>query len=166
MADFQTSVNLYAAKGIPGGTASINPILSAPFNYHAGKKVKIGTFVWLDGTDKTKVNGTTSTSTELPIGFAHLDRIYTAPDVTAGPTLAVPEGATVEVVTGGDFYATATAAVTAGQAVYVDTATGNLYGATKSGYVKTGFVWAEDAAAGEIGVISTNYPEAAGGVGG
>lgn len=166
MADFQTSVNLYAAKGIPGGTASINPILSAPFNYHAGEGVKIGTFVWLDAKDKTKVNGTTPTVTELPIGFAHLDRIYTAVDVTAGPTLAVPEGATVEVVTGGDFYAVAKSAVTAGNPVYVSTTTGELSGAAAPDSVKTGFVWAENVADGEIGVISANYPEAAASVGG
>lgn len=155
MADFQTAVNITPAKGIPGGDAGINPILSAPFNYLAKENVVIGQFVW-DNGDGT-VSGTTSTATALPVGFAHLDRINTAVNLTAAPTLAIPAGGTVEVVAGGDFYAIASAAVTKGQTVYADTTTGKLYGTTGSNYVATNFKWAEDVAVGEIGVISTNF---------
>lgn len=155
MADFQNAVNIAPGKGIPGGTASLNPILTAPFNYQAKANVTIGSFVW-DNGDGT-VSGTTSTNTAIPVGFAHLYRIYTLPTITAGASLSVPAGATVEVVTGGDFYAVAASAVTAGQPVWVDTTTGKLYGATGSNYVQTNFHWAESADANAVGVITTNY---------
>ena len=155
MADFQKSVNIMPAGGVPGGDASMNPILTAPFNYLADKNVVVGQFAW-DNGDGT-VSGTTSTSTALPVGFVHLNRNNTQPNLTAGPSLAIPEGGTVEVVTGGDFYAVASAAVTAGQPVFADTTTGKLYGATSTNYVQTNFKWAQDVAIGEVGVISTNY---------
>lgn len=155
MADFPNQVNLYAGKGIPGGDASINPVLSAPFNYLAKANVNIGSFVW-DNGDGT-VSGTTSTNTAIPVGFAHLDRRYTLPTITAGASLSVPEGATVEVVTGGDFYAVAAGAVKAGHPVWVDTTSGKLYGATGSNYVQTNFRWAESAEANAVAVITTNY---------
>lgn len=155
MADFQTAVNTAPAKGIPGGTASINPIISAPFNYHAKEGVIIGRFVW-DNGDGT-VSGTSSVASATPVGFAHLDRIYTIENAYAGASLEVPTGATVEVVVGGDFYAEAAAAVTRGASVYANTSTGELTGTSASGAVDTGFVWAEDVAAGEVGVITRNF---------
>lgn len=150
MANFQATVNAAPARGIPGGTASINPILSAPYNYQAAENVEIGRFVF-DNGDGT-VSGT-GASGATPLGFAHLDRIYTMTDVTADASLAIAAGATVEVVTGGDFYATADEAVTAGADVCVDPTTGK-YAAAGS---KTGFKWATAAAAGEVAVITTNY---------
>lgn len=154
MADFQTAVNLIPAKGIPGGTASINPILSAPFNYHAKEAVVIGRFVW-DNGDGT-VSGTSTEADAAPVGFAHLDRIYTLENAYAGASLEVPAGATVEVVTGGDFYAIPSEAVTRGSAVYANATTGELTGSEGDG-VDTGFVWAEDVDEGAIGVITTNF---------
>lgn len=155
MEDFQTSVNIAPAKGIPGGDAGINPILSAPFNYLAKEGVVVGQFCW-DNGDGT-VSGTTATATALPVGFVHLDRINTAVNLTSGPSLEIPTGGTVEVVAGGDYYAIASAAVTKGQPVFADTTTGKLYGATGANYVQTNFKWAEDVAARGIGVISTNF---------
>lgn len=155
MSNFQKEVNILPSRGIPGGDASMNPILTAPFNYLAKKNVVVGQFVW-DNGDGT-VSGTTSTSTAIPVGFAHLDRINTNATITAAPSLAIEEGGTVEVVTGGDFFAIATAAVTAGQPVFADTTTGKLYGATDTNYVQTNFKWAQDVEAGELGIISTNY---------
>lgn len=147
MATFQTKVNAEPAKGIPGGSASINPTLSAPFNYRAKENVEIGRFVFDNG------DGTVSgTGTGTPLGFAHLDRIYTI-SVIDGASLKLSEGAPVEVATGGDFYAVADEAVTAGADVCVVAGTGK-YASTGA---KTGFKWAEAAAAGEVAVITTNY---------
>lgn len=156
---FQTAVNLYPEKGIPGATASLNPMLSAPFNYHAKEAVNIGGFCW-DNGDGT-VSGKTTTPTAKPVGFVHLDRIYTQACINADATLAIPEGSTVEVMTGGDFYASPAAAVTKGQKVFAATADGTLKGGDAAGSVggcvETPFYWAEDVAAGEIGVITTNF---------
>lgn len=155
MADFPNQVNLDAGKGIPGGDASINPVLSAPFNYRAKAKVTIGSFVW-DNGDGT-VSGTHSTDAAILVGFAHLDRRYTLPSVTEGASLSIPEGATVEVVTGGDFYAVAAGTVTAGQPVWVDKTSGKLYGVTGPNRVQTNFRWAESAEENAVAVITTNY---------
>lgn len=153
---FQNTVNLTPGKGIPGAFASINPGLSAPFNYLAKTGVNVGGFAWDNG------DGTVSgTGAGAPVGFVHLDRIYTTPCITAGSSLAVPEGAPVEVFTGGDFFAAPTAAVTRGQKVFTSTTDGTLKGGeaggSVGGSVETPFYWAEDVAAGEIGVITTNF---------
>lgn len=153
---FQNTVNLTPGKGIPGAFASINPGLSAPFNYLAKTGVNVGGFVWDNG------DGTCSgTGSGAPIGFVHRDHIYTFTDITTGGSLAVPEGQNVEAFTQGDFFASPVAAVTKGQKVFAVTADGTLKGGTAagsvSGAVETPFYWAEDVDANAVGVITTNF---------
>ena len=156
MADFQKTVNLMPAAGIPGAYASTNPIISTPKGYIAAATVTIGAFVWQDTTYANQVKNTGSGK---PLGFAA--REVTNPLAMAAVYAnSVPAGCPVSVQVCGDFYASPTANSTKGQKVFASTTNGTIKGANAGssvdGYVETDFVFTESINAGEVGIIS-NY---------
>lgn len=161
MADFQTVVNVYPAKGIPGAYASVNPIVSTPTGYIASGNVNIGAFCWEDSSNAGTVK---STGTGKPLGFVVLERNYpivslAAPtDGTAAAQGFVPKGFNVPVAVEGDFYVKVPAAVTKGQKVFVNPTTGAIAGGTAGGTVassvETDWFFATAADEDEIAIIS------------
>lgn len=157
MADFQKSVNLYNARGVPGAFASINPVVSTPLGYIAGEGgVTIGVFCWEDPENDGVV---LSTGTGKPLGFVVRDIIYPIYDLGGAQNIA-PEGFNVNVHVSGDFYVQVPAAVTKGQKVFVNPTTGALSGGTAGGTVassvETDWFFATDAEKNGIAIISNH----------
>ena len=154
MADFQKTVALIPAVGVPGAYASMNPIISTAKGYIAATTVNIGGFVWEDTTYAGQVN---SSGSGAPLGFAC--REVTNP-LALGAVYAntVPAGEAVSVQVAGDFWATPTANVTKGNKVFASTSDGSVKGgsagATVASHVETNFVWLDSVNSGEIGRIS------------
>ena len=157
MADFQKSVNLYNARGVPGAFASINPVVSTPLGYIAGEGgVTIGGFCWEDPENDGVV---LSTGTGKPLGFVVRDIIYPIYDLGGAQNIA-PAGFNVNVHVSGDFYVQVPAAVTKGQKVFVNPTTGALAGGEAGGTVassvETDWFFATDAEKNGIAIISNH----------
>lgn len=154
MADFQTVVNVYPARGIPGAYASVNPIVSTALGRIAGENIPVGGFCWDDTSNDGQVK---KTGTGKPLGFVVLERNYPIVSLSAAQNY-VPQGFNVPVAVEGDFYVAVTAAVTKGQKVFVNNTTGAISGAaaggTVSGATETDWFFATTAAKDEIAIIS------------
>ena len=161
-ADFQKSVNMYQAQGVPGAFASINPVTSTPLGYVAGDNVKVGCFVIEDAKNAGHVTGT-NTEGAQPIGFIARDIVYPIMTVGDGYSMDVPKGFEVNVQTSGDFWVHVPKAVTKGQFVAVSKTDGSVTegaattGATVEGSIVTNFKFMTDAQAGEMAIISNTY---------
>lgn len=165
MADFQTSVNIYPAIGVPGAFASINPVVSTALGKIAGTDLTIGGFCW---DDTSNVGQVKNTGTGKPLGFVARDVIYpintlvSFPDDedTGNASNIVPKGYNVNVMVEGDFYVTAPETVTVGMKVFASTTDGTIKagaaGATVSGAVETDWAFMQAGDEGDIVVIS-NY---------
>lgn len=153
MANFQNVVNLAPAIGLPGAYAAVNPIVSTAKGYIAKVNVPVGGFCWEDTTDAGQVN---PSGTGAPLGFVVREVAYTMCNTDA--INYVPAGGNVSVQKKGDFFVQAAAAVTKGQKVFADLATGavkaGVAGATVEGAVETDFYFVTTAEANEISVIS------------
>ena len=154
MADFQTVVNVYPARGIPGAYASVNPIVSTALGRIAGENIPVGGFCWDDTANEGQVK---KTGTGKPLGFVVLERNYPIVSLSAAQNY-VPKGFNVPVQVEGDFYVAVSAAVTKGQKVFVNNTTGVITGAaagsTQSGATETDWFFATTAAKDEIAIIS------------
>lgn len=154
MADFQTVVNVYPARGIPGAYASVNPIVSTALGRIAGEDIPVGGFCWDDASNEGQVK---KTGTGKPLGFVVLERNYPIVGLETAQAF-VPAGFNVPVQVEGDFYVAVSAAVTKGQKVFVNNTTGVITGAaagsTQSGATETDWFFATTAAKDEIAIIS------------
>lgn len=154
MADFQTVVNVYPARGIPGAYASVNPIVSTALGRIAGENIPVGGFCWDDASNEGQVK---KTGTGKPLGFVVLERNYPIVSLSAAQNY-VPQGFNVPVAVEGDFYVKVPAAVTKGQKVFVNNTTGAIAGGTAggtvAGSVETDWFFATAAAKDEIAIIS------------
>lgn len=154
MADFQTVVNVYPARGIPGAYASVNPIVSTALGRIAGENIPVGGFCWDDTSNEGQVK---KTGTGKPLGFVVLERNYPIVSLSAAQNY-VPQGFNVPVQVEGDFYVAVSAAVTKGQKVFVNNTTGVITGAAagsqQSGATETDWFFATTAAKDEIAIIS------------
>ena len=154
MADFQTVVNVYPARGIPGAYASVNPIVSTALGRIAGENIPVGGFCWDDTANEGQVK---KTGTDKPLGFVVLERNYPIVSLSAAQGF-VPKGFNVPVAVEGDFYVKVPAAVTKGQKVFVNPTTGAIAGGTAGGTVassvETDWFFATSAGANEIAIIS------------
>ena len=154
MADFQTVVNVYPARGIPGAYASVNPIVSTALGRIAGENIPVGGFCWDDTSNEGQVK---KTGTGKPLGFVVLERNYPIVSLSAAQNY-VPQGFNVPVAVEGDFYVKVPAAVTKGQKVFVNNTTGAIAGGTAGGTVassvETDWFFATSAGANEIAIIS------------
>ena len=155
MADFQTVVNVYPARGIPGAYASVNPIVSTALGRIAGEDIPVGGFCWDDTSNEGQVK---KTGTGKPLGFVVLERNYPIVSLSAAQNY-VPKGFNVPVQVEGDFYVAVSAAVTKGQKVFVNNTTGVITGAAagsqQSGATETDWFFATTAAKDEIAIISS-----------
>lgn len=156
MAGFPGTVNLYPSIGVPGAYASNNPVVTTPTGYAAGANITVGSFCWADGENAGLV---LNTGTGAPLGF--VVREVTSPIVTQAEAQDyVPEGYAVSVAVAGDFFATPTATVTAGQKVFASTTDGTIKGAaagsTEGGYIETPFYFVTGGDEGDTVIISSN----------
>lgn len=166
IANFQTEVQKYPAKGVPGDKAGLNPTVYTDRNYISGDAaVTVGNFVWDDPGNPVPpdyygsgVMKALSTGTGLPLGLVQRNLSYFNYDLMDGGTLVLPEGSNLNTVIRGDLYAVAATAATKGQKVFAVLADGSLKtdaaGATVSGAVETPWVVTEGGAAGELITIS------------
>lgn len=154
MTNFQTVVNVYPARGIPGAYASVNPIVSTALGRIAGEDIPVGGFCWDDTSNEGQVK---KTGTGKPLGVVVLERNYPIVSLSAAQNY-VPQGFNVPVAVEGDFYVKVPAAVTKGQKVFVNNTTGAISGAaaggTVSGATETDWFFATSAAKDEIAIIS------------
>jgi hypothetical protein len=155
MADFQKTVALYPAIGVPGAIASINPIVSAPMGYIAGANVPIGGFCWEDPDNEGQV---LASGEGAPLGFVCREMVY--PYCGTDAIDYVPKGENVSVQLEGDFYVKSAAAVTKGQKVFANLTTGAVTGAaagaTVEGSIETNWIFITSAGAGETSKISNH----------
>lgn len=165
MADFQTVVNVYPARGIPGAYASVNPIVSTALGRIAGEDIPVGGFCWDDTSNEGQVK---KTGTGKPLGFVVLERNYPIVTLSAAQNY-VPKGFNVPVQVEGDFYVAVSAAVTKGQKVFVNNATGVITGAaagsSQGGATETDWAFVTSADANGIAIISNYGATPAGGSG-
>lgn len=157
---FPKSVNTYPANGIPGAFASTNPVVSTPKGYIAGVDLTIGAFCWEDTSNPGEVK---NTGTGAPLGF--VCREFTNPIYSnAEDQNFVPAGCNASIMVSGDFYASVSESVTAGQKVFASLTDGTLKGAAagsnESGYMETPFTFLESVTSSGITIISTNYIQA------
>lgn len=165
-ANFQTQVQTYPAKGVPGDKASLNPAVYTDRNYISGDAaVIVGNFVWDDPDNPTDYYGSgvmkalsSSASAVAPLGIVERNLSYFNYDLKDGGTLTLPEAANLTVVRRGDLYAVASTAANKGQKVFAVLADGSLKtgpaGAAVSGAVETPWTVTEGGAAGELITIS------------
>lgn len=165
MADFQTVVNVYPARGIPGAYASVNPIVSTALGRIAGEDIPVGGFCWDDTSNEGQVK---KTGNGKPLGFVVLERNYPIVNLSAAQNY-VPQGFNVPVQVEGDFYVAVSAAVTKGQKVFVNNTTGVITGAaagsSQSGATETDWAFVTSADANGIAIISNYGATPAGGSG-
>lgn len=153
MADFQKTVALYPAIGVPGAFASINPIVSAPMGYIAGANVPIGGFCWEDPDNEGQV---LASGEGAPLGFVCREMVY--PYCGTDAIDYVPKGENVSVQKRGDFYVKPTANVTKGQKVFASLSNGTVKGASAGasvdGYIETDYEFVTSASANGTAKIS------------
>ena len=145
---FQAVVKTDPAVGIAGQEVNPKQAVYTAFNYVSDGTVQAGTFcfatalkgnvtgetniVSLKGnvTGETNIVSLKGTSGAKPVGFVERDVIATIPTLTADASQVYPQGACPPIAIRGQFYAVATGAVTEGQSVLCDPATGAItYGA-------------------------------------
>lgn len=155
---FQTAVSTYPAVGVAGQIGTLNPATFFPKNAHAGADMTIGIGAFYDTSAGTMSNVAGTNGTFAGIAIRVLD--YANYSVLSEASMVVAEGQPVAVLTRGDVYVTAPAAVAYGSYVFASTTTGALTFATSStaatGTVLTPFKAAGVAAAGDVVLISTN----------
>ena len=123
---FQAVVKTDPAVGIAGQEVNPKQAVYTAFNYVSDGTVQAGTFCFataLKGnvTGETNIVSLKGTSGAKPVGFVERDVIATIPTLTADAS---------QIAIRGQFYAVATGAVTGGQSVLCDPATGAItYGA-------------------------------------
>lgn len=174
LANFQTQVQKYPAKGAPGDKASLNAFHYTDRNYVAESvgdvPVKVGGFVWSSVANDTltyegsgvfsavAVQASASAQLTAPLGIVERNLSYVNYDILDGGTLDVPDNAPLNIVIYGDLYAVATTAATPGQKVFATLADGSIQtgakSATVSGAVETNWVVTEGGAAGSLITIS------------
>lgn len=132
---FQAVVKTDPAVGIAGQEVNPKQAVYTAFNYVSDGTVQAGTFCFataLKGnvTGETNIVSLKGTSGAKPVGFVERDVIATIPTLTADASQVYPRGACPPIAIRGQFYAVATGAVTEGQSVLCDPATGAItYGA-------------------------------------
>lgn len=141
---FQAVVNTDPAIGIAGQEVTPNQAVYTAFNYVSDGTVQAGTFCYavaLTGTEPTEQNVVSlkGSSGATPVGFVERDVIATIPTLTADSTQVYPEGVCPPIAIRGQFYATATGAATAGQAVLCDPQTGTITYGTAGATNDTGW---------------------------
>lgn len=157
---FPNKINYNWAVGFPGGIASANPRRSAipgSLGFRAGSAgVTVGAFGWVQADGVTVLNK--PVGSEAPTGFVLRDQQALITAYLAESTLLLPSGFNVQLMSGGDYFAVASTAATADQAVYASTTDGSLQtgaaGTVPSGSVATGFVVTQGGAAGATIIIS------------
>lgn len=179
VANFQTAVSKYPAKGAPGDKATLNPFVYTDRNFVAltsgTTPVTVGNFVW-SNVDNTSVDVTNTTgvyeavavqsaaiANSVPLGIVQRNLSYVNYNILDGGTLAVPDKAPLNVVIYGDMYVVSTTAAAIGDKVAADPTTGAIVtGATPTG-TPTEWVVVEPGAAGDLIVISSwaNRPASA-----
>lgn len=157
---FPKTINYNWAAGFPGGIASANPRRSAipgdlGFRSGAGG-VTVGAFGWVQADGVTVLNK--PVGTEAPTGFVLRDQTALITAYLAESTMLLPSGFNVQLMTGGDYFATATTEATPGQAVYASSTDGTIatgaVGKVPVGHVATGFVVTQGGAVGATIIIS------------
>lgn len=130
---FQTIVNTYPAVGVPGQQVVPGQAVYTAENYVSDGTVKAGEFAF----EKTVTgNGAafktaSATGTGAPVGFVERNVVASITDPLKESTAVYNQGIGLAIALRGQFYAVATGAVTEGQAVLCDPATGAItYGAS------------------------------------
>lgn len=132
---FQAVVKTDPAVGIAGQEVNPKQAVYTAFNYVSDGTVQAGTFCFataLKGnvTGETNIVSLKGTPGAKLVGFVERDVIATIPTLTADASQVYPQGACPPIAIRGQFYAVATGAVTEGQSVLCDPATGAItYGA-------------------------------------
>lgn len=151
---FQKEINLYPAAGVPGQQAGLNPMVHLiPVPVAGADGVVTGNAVWYDTQPVTVKNA----GTGAPLGIAQ--RVLTGIiPASEEATMTILAGHSVAVVIRGDLLVSSASAVTAGQKVFANLATGALTGGTAGGTVEgaveTDWIIRESAAAGDVFHIS------------
>lgn len=158
MSNFQHTVGLYQAAGIPGSIASTADLVSLAKGRIAAVDLPFGHFCWL-GQDSNTVTNVGADGVK-PLGYViHTkeSQIYNVKDEVTG---SYPAGMNVEVIVQGHMYGAAPTAAKAGQKVFANIADGSIAvgdaGATVAGAVETDFFVETDAEANEA-FIMTNF---------
>lgn len=132
---FQAVVKTDPAVGIAGQEVNPKQAVYTAFNYVSDGTVQAGTFCFATAlkdnvTGETNIVSLKGTSGAKPVGFVERDVIASIPTLTADASQVYPQGACPPIAIRGQFYAVATGAVTEGQSVLCDPATGAItYGA-------------------------------------
>lgn len=158
MSDFQQTVSYTWPQGFPGAPASANPIrtsIAPEGGFVAGNNgLTIAHFAWRNDDGITLSNS----GTTAPAGFLYRTQQGVMTQYLQSATMTLPAGFAASLAEGGDFWALATTASNAGQAVYANTTDGSLQTASPSntpqGTVPTGWVVSRGGAAGELIIIS------------
>lgn len=153
---FQTQVNIQQAPGLPGDFASSNPRASVDAGQGAliagTAGVTIGLFAWMDSQQLTVAN----TGTGAPTGFVHREQQGLTTAYLAEYGGLIPSGFMVTLMKSGDYFVknAGSGAVTVGQKVFVNNATGQVStaaaGSTVSGSTETKWFAESACAAGEV----------------
>ncbi len=163
MATFQIKVLERPAVGVPGGFASVNPVVTTAIGKFASEDVKVGAFCWDDPEVEGAVKSCGSkTPADKPLGFVAREANTPFCAIDEAEAFVVPKGYNVSVHVNGDFcieVPESVEKVTKGTRVLVDAVSGEVVKTEEVGkegqnIVDTGWVYATSAAKGEIAIIS------------
>ncbi|AOR76334.1 structural cement protein Gp24 [Novosphingobium resinovorum] len=161
MTGFQTSVARNLALGMPGDFATANPYSSVPAlsgELTAGPLgVLIAAWAWADDTTGVVTNAKPGSNANRQ-GFVGLKQRAVITGYMAESTMTINAGMEVTLYNGGDFFVRATATVTIGQKVFVNTTTGAITfaaaGATVAGSEEKKFFAMTAGVSGDVIIIS------------
>lgn len=124
---FQTSVNTFAATGVPGELASDAPIRCRPgITKGTAANIVVGRWFTQDPADLTYTPGGTNAEGGLLINPKAYASIGTQAGGPLAPTLTLPAGTPGEFASAGEFFAILSTAATVGQPLFYDNTTGVL----------------------------------------
>ena len=154
----QKEVSLYPALGKSGQEVAVGTAVYTPLTYISDGTVKAGHFAFAKATDEVGANSPVASATgsagDKVLGFVHAD-FTSMLQILEDASEVYPHGFAVSIARRGDFYLTATGAVTAGKAVLCDPTTGAITFGEADATNDTGWrVLTEAKAEGDIIVIS------------
>lgn len=171
---FQTTIQKYPARGVPGSKATLNPFVYTPRTFVAhDDTVFAGRFIWplepqvvgdngVPNDTAWRARGVSPATGTKVAGLVERNQSVYNYGLRDGGTLNMPPDAKLNTIRKGDVYVTATTVATIGQTVYANELDGTIAtddaGATVADHVET--TWkvtdiTNGGAAGELITISS-----------
>lgn len=160
---FPKNSRMYQAEGRAGTKATDNPVNYAPYQPVAGENgVTAGLFAWktagINGSEVYNPDTYLNSGTGAPVGIVSAESGQTYLGYNEEASMLIPAGQGVMVAETGDWFVQTKTAATAGQKVFANLSTGEVYtasaGGTVDGAVETDWIVSKGGAVEDMIIIS------------